>query len=566
MRCKVPFGWPDDSLRTRVALVAAMAFALASLPTSARTQSPPDSQSAPRQESSQPLSTSGGALRGTLTAPRVNGIYVVDGTIHPTVASAIAECLASSESACSIDARGSGALPKPAACTSGSDITTCPDYIGSFDPVRNCTGTSPQQVCWNVPLTLELGPWGDYVAGTITLEKGTRIIGSGSQGFGRQHTGTIITAAPSSNAPILVISQNNTQAATNVHLQGLTFYGSEGNTSQDGADLECVNTTGSGMFNSVWENVNFYHFMGDSIHLACSPKDYSSAIQFTSFINVSVVRPAGAGYGLYMGGSVGNDQWIGGIICSVPPTDTTGPEGAVNVYMGTIADGSSTVYSQSFYGVTVQGGRVLINFNGATLINLNNMHHEGQPGITNGYLFTRGGAQNGRITMNGGFFVGTIGQGPDGYIFNTRDSGNALTLNVADTSWGNPTNVVIGSTPNRGQVLIFNHNFPNMNGKPPVTNGVAPTIMASETLDARLFRFANVQGSTPITNIHSYLMSGELLILRSISDDVRFVAGDRLNLDGARDLDLRNGESATFTFNDATSTWDLVALGRVKDR
>jgi hypothetical protein len=51
-----------------------------------------------------------------------------------------------------------------------------------------------------------------------------------------------------------------------------------------------------------------------------------------------------------------------------------------------------------------------------------------------------------------------------------------------------------------------------------------------------------------------------------MSDDVRFEAGDHLNLGGARDLDLRNGESATFTFNDATYTWDLVAMAKVKDR
>jgi hypothetical protein len=216
--------------------------------------------------------------------------------------------------------------------------------------------------------------------------------------------------------------------------------------------------------------------------------------------------------------------------------------------------------------VTIQGGKVLINFNGATLINLNNMHHEGTSGVTNGYLFTHSGAQNGRIVMNGGFFVGSIGLGPDGYIFNTRDSGNQLTLNVADSTWANPTNLVIGDTPNRGQVLIFNHNFPRLGGKPGATSGIIPILPTSDTLEARDFRFANVQGSAPITNIHSYLMPGELLILRSMSDDVRFEAGDHLNLGGARDLDLRNGESATFTFNDATYTWDLVAMAKVKDR
>lgn len=467
MRCKFPCRKPVDLSNMRVVLVAAMAIALACLPTSAWTQNPPDTQGTPAQESTQPLSVSGGALRGAVTAPRVNGVLVVDGIVHPTVASAIAECLASSESACTIDARGSGTLPKPASCTSGSDITTCPDYIGSFDPVRNCVGTTPKQVCRNVPLTLELGPWGDYVAGTITLERGTQIRGTGGQGINAQANGTIISAAPMSNAPILTISQNDMQAATNVLLRGLSFFGARGNTSEDGADLECVNSTGSGMFNATWEDVNFYHFMGDSIHFACSPNvGGRSAIQFSTFINVNVARPAGAGYALYMGGSVGNDQWMGGSYDSVPVNDTTGPDGAVDVYMGTTAGGNYAVYSQSFYGVTIQGGRVLINFNGATLINLNNMHHEGTSGVTNGYLFTHSGAQNGRIIMNGGFFVGSIGLGPDGYIFNTRDSGNQLTLNVSDSTWANPTNLVIGDTPNRGRCSSSITIFPGWSGSP----------------------------------------------------------------------------------------------------
>ncbi|HEX4007854.1 MAG TPA: hypothetical protein VHX60_16900 [Acidobacteriaceae bacterium] len=593
------------------------------------------------------LPLGGGALTGPMTAPQLSGVYTVDGTVYASVASALQACLASTSAACTIDARGSG--------RAGNAAGAAADVIGSFDPER-CTTSSSGTNCTPVPLTLELGPFNDYTVGTITLEAGMKLIGTATNGAGTP--GTVITCNSSAN-PCLVLPQNNGENVTDGLIQGVTFAGAAGNTSQDGADLELTALSNAQYGDSVWQDVTFLGFMGDSIHLAGSPTagTGSSTIQYIKFIGVTAVRQPGAGYTLYVAGSVGNNQFFGGRFDTAWGLwcDTTGPNGGADIYIGANGSGTFNPYSLLFEGTTIEGGSVLIHFNGAERILLHGVHHEGCGGynsttavtiaggggtgataaattaggyvtglsvtgggsgfvaaptvtisglgqgatatatvsggmitgltvtsggvgpITNGYLFTLGGSQNKAITVDGAYFAGNIGTASStdpqpGYIFNTHNSGTALTLNVVDSAWGSPTNVVLGNPGNSSQALRFSHNFPPMNGTPGLSSGVVPSLVAAATLSVQSFSTADISGKAPVCTLTGYQMPGETVTLRATAAGVTLqtaaagCASSNLNLDTLPTLTLNSGETASFQYNDSTSTWDLVGLGKSANR
>jgi hypothetical protein len=518
------------------------------------------------------LPLSGGTLTGPVTAPQVNGVYVVDGAIYGTVQAAAAACLASTNAACVIDARG--------------DANPAAHAIGSFDPNR-----TPGSVAGVVPVTLELGPYSDYT-GNITLETGMKILGNGGA--------TAITSA-SATQPALTIPTCAQCTVKQVSVEHVTFVGWAGNTSEPGLVADCGGDqtatggaiadgsapSGNGLQYSEFLDVTFRGYEGIGVQLSCNSAGNSS-IMYDKFIGVQVFRSdpvAGAASPLlYIGGAVGNDIFVGGNFDCMMSTGGAGSCNGVgtNVYIGVyggsaggtgpMGGASQQPYSISFYGTAVQYGGTLMQFNGAGYINLDNMHHEGIAGATNGYLFTLGGSQNKSIKVDGALFTGNIGYGAGGYIFNTANSGTGLTLNVTNTTWGNPVNVVIGETSNASQTLLFSNNYPNVSGNAGANSGVIAQLTAAATLNTHAATYANVSGTTPICALSGYQMPGDAVTLRATASGVVLesgaggCSGGNLNLNGLASLTLNTGETASFTWNDGTSTWDLNAQGKSANR
>ena len=318
----------------------------------------------------------------------LTGLYTVDGSQYASVQAAITACLASANTSCTVDARTSGRLGSAA------------DVIGSFDP-------------GSIGLTLLLGSYTDYTIGQVTLRNNLSIIGAGNILTG-------ITSSSVTNQAVFVLPQANNSPAISVHLEGFGVTPASGATTQIGADLECNSYTNSGMWYSTWDDVWFGNyangFPGGGIKMSCPTP--ASAIQFSQFRNVVAFRSSGeTNPALSICGSgTGNDQFYGGEFDAGDWSDTTI---VPNVFIGACpGDPTGNAYSLNFYGTTMQGGTNLVELNGANTIQFDHTHHEGTPGLTNGFRFVCGGSQNlgihidhpafGNVGTNLATFTGSI--------------------------------------------------------------------------------------------------------------------------------------------------------------
>ena len=300
---------------------------------------------------------------------QVSGVYTVDGTTYASVQAAIAACLASANTSCTVDARASGRLGSAA------------DVIGSFDP-------------GSIGITLLLGSYTDYTIGQVTLRNNLSIIGAGNILTG-------ITSSSVTNQAVFVLPQANNSPAISVHLEGFGVTPASGATTQIGADLECNSYTNSGMWYSSWEDVWFGNYLnsfpGGGIKMSCPTP--ASAIQFSQFKNVVAWRANGVTNPALSicGAGVGNDQFYGGEFDAGNWSDTTI---APNMYIGACPGDTGNAYSLNFYGTTSQGGTNLVTLEGANNIQFDHTHHEGTAGLTNGFQFVCGGSQNVGISID----------------------------------------------------------------------------------------------------------------------------------------------------------------------
>lgn len=318
-------------------------------------------------------------VNGNAIAPaQVSGIYTVDGTAFASVQAAIAACLASTNASCTVDARASGRLGSAA------------DVIGTLDPGSK-------------GITLLLGSFSDYTIGQVTLRSNLSILGAGS-------LLTELTSSSGTNQAVFVLAQANNAPAVSVNLKGFNVLPASGATTQIGADLECNSYTNSGMWYSMWEDVWFGNYVtsfpGGGIKFSCPTP--ASAIQFSQFKNVVAWRANGVtNPGLYIcGAGVGNDQFYGGEFDAGNWSDTTM---VPNMYIGACPGDTGNAYSLNFYGTTSQGGTNLVTLEGANNIQFDHTHHEGTPGLTNGFQFVCGGSQNMGISIDRPAF-GNVGK------------------------------------------------------------------------------------------------------------------------------------------------------------
>ena len=426
-------------------------------------------------------SFSGAIAALTAATSQINGVYQVDGVVYSSVNAAVAACLASSATGCTIDARGG----------LGSHA------LGSFDP-------------GNKQITLLLGPYRDYTVGTITLEHGFHLIGNNT-------LTTVLTSNSTTNAPVFVIPQVNNALIVGVEIKDLTVLPAPGATTQIGLDVDSHNLTLSGLeyseFQSVWFGSYQDRFPGGGILLEGDLGGSTaslSPIQFNHFLNVYSNRANGSTQaGVSLIGDVGNNDFEQLEVDADNWSDTTT---ACNLYIGN-PSGTENPYSDNFEHLIDQGGTCLIQFHGANGINIRDAHHEGVAGLTNGYLFTLGGSQNWGINVDGAYFAGVIGTTPGtGYLFNTQNGGTAVGLHVSHSCWAaNVANVVLGfSTMNHSQDVSFTDNFANVNALVNVTPQAVPGSGISGTILSLLGSKQEIVASYagPVTNLASSLMPG----------------------------------------------------------
>jgi hypothetical protein len=469
-------------------------------------------------------------VTGNPIAPSmVNNIYQVDGTTYASVAAAIAACVASTNTSCTVDARGSGSLGPSA------------DVIGSY------SGTKP--------ITLMLGSYTDYKMVQIQLVPNFQFIGEGS-------AVTQVTSVSTSNQPLFVLPQANSSPAYGVRIQGVKFLPAAGATTQDGMDLECGAYTNSGLWYSTFDDVWFGNnapggdFPGNAIRMVCPTP--ASAIQFSQFRNVVAFRPNGSSNpALYICGSgSGNDQFYGGQFDAESWTDSTA---APNVYIGGCPSTTGDPYSVLFDGTTIQGGKELVNLNGTFYDTFTHMHHEGSNGLTNGYLFTlTAGTANFADVVDGVHFS-NIGVGSGGYLFNTVNSGGSTVLTIKNCSSldspGSVNSFITSSSATHAESIITDSSS-SCGSTANVTNFLQGN---TATLSTNNMTNVVVDDSTTITTITSSLPTNQQLCIAAYPTAVTFSnAGNLVLAAGASSYTLALYSTTCFAYNDYLGEWAQI--------
>ena len=150
------------------------------------------------------------------------------------------------------------------ACTIYATSASVNTSLGSLDPGSN-----------TVPVTIYLGPF-DFTATQITLRADFRIIGSG---IGH----TTITSVGTNAQNLIVFPQSNNYGVSGVLLQDIRFYGSSGNTSQEGLSSDVSTLTTSQLSYSRFVGLMFSAFKGPSIHLKGTRETQAPQFSLISF-------------------------------------------------------------------------------------------------------------------------------------------------------------------------------------------------------------------------------------------------------------------------------------------
>lgn len=333
-----------------------------------------------------------------------HGVIHVDGTRYTSASAALAAC---PSEGCVIDMRGN---PSPAALD-----------LSSFDP----RGLS---------VTLLLGPY-TYKVETITLRSNLNITGNG----------TTLQSVSTNNQPVFVLPQTNNTPASNVTLQNFRMFGAPGNTSQDGFDLDCSETTGDGLFYSVVRGITIQHFNGVSIRLRGPNNSFRSNTQFTTFENIFVFRGASqtSGEALRLEGANSNLTFIE---CELD--GNAGEWVGSNIYLGVLKGGRGGYpLSVHFYGTISQAADTAVVINGSVNLDFHNTHHEAIR--TGGYLITNGTFNIG-VLIDRTYFAadGSYNNSGEGYLVKSA-SGSVqndivFTNNVFGQFGRAPDNVLVG--------------------------------------------------------------------------------------------------------------------------
>lgn len=407
-------------------------------------------------------------------------------------------------------------------------------------------------------ITIYLGPF-TYTVKQITLRKGMKIIGMGASG-GVNGSVTCSVAAPcngtalqsvNGNNPVFVIPQANNQPSTNVHLSGFRVLGSVGNTSQDGFFLDASSTQNSGLWYSVFEDINVEGFSGVGIHLRARANDFLSSDQWLLFRNVTVLRNSGGGNALRLEGSVfelhfTNCQFDGRSIGD-----------GTNIYIGGIPGGGLSGFPVGivFQGMVSQSAATAVQLDGGINIRFNGSHHEQ---LWGGYLITNNNNIGTRgVTISESYFAGNVGvNGGTGYDVNIPTTGAQGIVFAHNQVFGNPDAIVKGMD---FASVIYQDNLCCETFNGPATSGITGQQSPAATINIRGVHSMGLNpSSTPITTIQSALGPGEMVTFFTLGGPVTFGAGGNIDLMGMSTLTLTG--TVTFVRSDlGGSLWKPVS-------
>ena len=393
-------------------------------------------------------------------------------------------------------------------------------------------------------ITIYLGPF-TYTVKQITLRKGMKIIGMGASG-GVNGSVTCSVAAPCNgtalqsvggNNPVFVIPQANNQPSTNVHLSGFRVLGSVGNTSQDGFFLDASSTQNSGLWNSVFEDINVQGFSGVGIHLRARANDFLSTDQWLLFQNVTVLRNLGGGNALRLEGSVFELHFMN---CQF---DGQSIGDGTNVYIGGVPGGGLSGFPVGivFQGMVSQSAATAVQLDGGINIRFNGSHHEQ---LWGGYLITNNNNIGTRgVSISDSYFAGNVGvNGGAGYDVNIPTTGAQGIVFAHNQMFGNPDAIVKGMD---FASVIYQDNLCCETFDGPSTSGITGQQSAAATINIRGVHSMGLNpASTPITTIQSALGPGEMVTFFTLGGPVSFGAGGNIDLMGMTTLTL----TGTITF------------------
>jgi hypothetical protein len=407
-------------------------------------------------------------------------------------------------------------------------------------------------------ITIYLGPF-TYTVKQITLRKGLKIIGMGASG-GVNGSVTCSVAAPcngtalqsvNGNNPVFVIPQANNQPATNLHLSGFRVLGSVGNTSEDGFFLDASSTRNSGLWYSVFEDINVEGFSGVAIHLRARANDFLSSHQWLLFRNVTVLRNSGGGNALRLEGSVfelhfTNCQFDGQSIGD-----------GTNIYIGGIPGGGLSGFPVGivFQGMVSQSAGTAVQLDGGINIRFNGSHHEQ---LWGGYLITNNNNIGTRgVTISESYFAGNVGaNGGTGYDVSIPTTGAQGIVFAHNQVFGNPDAIVRGMD---FASVIYQDNLCCETFNGPATSGITGQQSPAATINIRGVHSMGLNpSSTPITTIQSALGPGEMVTFFTLGGPVTFGAGGNIDLMGMSTLTLTG--TITFVRSDlGGSLWKPVS-------
>ncbi len=393
-------------------------------------------------------------------------------------------------------------------------------------------------------VTIYLGPF-TYTVKQITLRKGMKIIGMGASG-GVNGSVTCSVAAPcngtalqsvNGNNPVFVVPQVNNQPSTNVHLSGFRVLGSVGNTSQDGFFLDASSTQNSGLWYSVFEDINVQGFSGVAIHLRARANDFLSTNQWLSFRNVTVLRNSGGGNALRLEGSVFELYFTD---CQF---DGQSIGDGTNVYIGGVPGGGLSGFPVGivFQGMVSQSAATAVQIDGGINIRFSGSHHEQ---LWGGYLITNSNNIGTRgVSISDSYFAGNVGvNGGAGYDVNIPTTGAQGIVFTHNQMFGNPDAIVKGMD---FASVVYQDNLCCETFDGPSTSGITGQQSPAATINIRGVHSMGLNPSpTPITTIQSGLGPGEMVTFFTLGGPVTFGAGGNIDLMGMPTLTL----TGTITF------------------
>ena len=318
---------------------------------------------------------SGGFIPGTAIQPsKLNSTFLVDGTHNPSGGVAIQACLDIAATQLQNHLNGvSGGVQDPGCefwFSTGNtaaenamggpwDFEIPCDDVGGVYTCYGPTTTSNSQCsllqhtsCNFIGNAFKLAEGNYPFSGSFTLSSFQSFYGDGPGNANGVH-GTTLTC-PTNGTPCFVQGLNT--VANNITWKDFSFV-CPASSFQSAVWLNYASVQSGYLQQPTWTNLNFNGCNGDTVHLNGGSNSARNPVQQGGFQDWTLYRPAGGGFGVYIGGNGGSDKFervnvSTQPIAGTPNNDTTGPFAATDFYLGN----SSWPESITFSTYTITSG------------------------------------------------------------------------------------------------------------------------------------------------------------------------------------------------------------------